>query len=274
MGGNLDRGGGQPPRGLSVFLFSAFAVARDGKNITSRLGGKARQLLKILAVNRTRPLTKDALIETLWPDADPSSGVTSLKVAAHKLRSALDPDRNGPEWVIAENGTYRLNPEAPIWIDVESFRRHYERGRILQSKGCIEEAADELAGAEELYQGDYLEEDMYEEWAIVKREELRDIYLDTLQRLAHIAVHYNRYSDVIRYCHKIVLADPCREDAYRMLMRSHAALSQFARAGAWYAVCRTSLQREVGAPPSEETVQAFESLFLREHAAGALDRTA
>ena len=41
----------------------------------------------------------------------------------------------------------------------------------------------------------------------------------------------------MHHADKIVLADPCREDAYRMLMSSHAALNQYARAGAWYAVC-------------------------------------
>jgi Bacterial transcriptional activator domain len=58
-----------------------------------------------------------------------------------------------------------------------------------------------------------------------------------------------------------VLADSCREDAYRLLIQSHAALNQIARAGAWYAVCRATLRREVSAVPSNETVGLFESLF-------------
>lgn len=253
-----------PPDGLRLYLFSSFRVLREGQPINEGLNGKARQLLKVLAANRRRWVTKDALIETLWPEADPTSGAVSLKVAAHRLRAALDPNkRNGAlgAWIAAENGTYRLNPAAPIWIDAEAFREHYERGRLLQSQGQPAAAQRELESAEALYSGDYLEEDMYEDWAVLRREELRDIYLDTLNRLMKLALSDDSHADVIRYCHKIVLVDPCREDAYQMLMRSHAAMNQFARAGAWYAVCRQTLSREMDSSVTPETTNLFEQLF-------------
>jgi LuxR family maltose regulon positive regulatory protein len=246
---------------LAICLFSSFEAHLDGESVNSRLGGKARQLLKILAAHVKRPLSKDALIDLLWPGADSVSGATSLKVTAHKLRHALDPDRSSGNHIIVENGTYRLNPELTIWIDTEAFRELYQRGRSLESEARTAEALECLRKAEALYRGDYLEEDMYEDWPVIRREELRDLYLDTLHRLAQLALSENAHTDVIQYCHKIVLADPCREDAYRMLMSSHATLNQYSRAGAWYAVCRTTLQREINSEPSIETMNAFERLF-------------
>lgn len=233
---------------------------RDGRALNGRLTGKARQLLKILTLNYRRCVSKDALIEMLWPDVDPRTGAISLKVAAHKLRSALG---QGPEdvdrerWIVVDNGTYNLNPAANIWIDTVEFKHHYERAR----RGI--NPAAEFGEAELLYEGDLLEEDVYEDWTLLPREELRDLYLDVLQRLAQHAFKAKEYRDVIRYCHKIVLVDPCREDAYRMLMQSHAALNQVARAGSWYAICRASLLNEIGEAPSPQTVEAFERLFDR-----------
>ncbi len=84
-----------------------------------------------------------------------------------------------------------------------------------------------------------------------------------MSRLAELAGNAGDHQAVIRYCHKIVDADPCREDAYRTLMQSHASMNQLARAGAWYAVCRSLLQREMAAEPSAETRETFESLFSR-----------
>ncbi len=259
---------------LSIYFFSSFDAHRAGQPIDGRLSGKARQLLKVLSAHYRRPLPKDALIDILWPGADSSSGPTSLKVTVHKLRQALDPDKTGTEWVIIDSGTYRLNPNVPVWIDTEAFRELYQRGCALDAEARSAEALECLRKAEALYRGDYLEEDMYEDWTVIRREELRDLYLDTLHRLAQLALRENAHADVIQYCHKIVLADPCREDAYRMLMGSHASLSQYARAGAWYAVCRTTLQREVGAVPSLETEQAFENMFSAERFADRLDHTA
>ena len=249
---------------LSLYMLSSFQVFQNGKAVSDGLGGKARQLLKILAANRRRCLPKDLLIEMIWPQGDPSAAAVSLKVAAHNLRSALEPDKqsgNPGNWVIAENGTYRLNPDAEIWLDTDSFRDHYDRGRSLQAEGASVDARLEFEKADEIYTGDYLEEDMYEDWTVIRREELRDLYLDSLGRLANLARQEDLHTDVIRYCHKIVLADPCREDAYQMLMRSHAALNQIARVGSWYAVCRAALQREVGSRPSAETISLFEGLF-------------
>ncbi len=182
----------------------------------------------MLSAHYRRPLPKDALIDILWPGADSSSGPTSLKVTVHKLRQALDPDKTGTEWVIIDSGTYRLNPNVPVWIDTEAFRELYQRGCALDAEARSAEALECLRKAEALYRGDYLEEDMYEDWTVIRREELRDLYLDTLHRLAQLALRENAHADVIQYCHKIVLADPCREDAYRMLMGSHASLSQYA----------------------------------------------
>ena len=261
----MDNGG----RKLELHMLSMFHVALDGQTVNGRLGGKARQLLKILSANRHKCLPKDLLIDMIWPNSDPDAAAVSLKVTAHNLRSALDPEKtNGSpgHWVIAESGTYRLNPEASIWIDVEEFRDLYELGRRLDANGDMAGGWRAFERCEALYAGDFLEEDMYEDWTIVLREQLRDLYLDVLGRLAVLATREGVHHDVIRYCHKIITADPCREDAYRLLMRSHGALNQVARAGAWYAVCRSVLQREVGVPLSPETETEFERLFQADDA--------
>lgn len=250
--------------GLAICLFSAFRVFRAGSRVDSGLGAKSRSLIKILAANPTKCLPKDALMELIWPQNAPSAAATSLKVAAHKLRQALRSDqdaRASSEWIVADKGSYRLNTDAAVWIDVEAFLSHYRRARALLAAGANPAARLEFEKAEYLYIGDYLEEDIYEDWTVLRREELRDLYLDTLHRLATLCMEARLHEDVIRYCHKIVLADPCREDAYQMLMQSHGALNQFARAGSWYAVCRATLYREIGSRPSMETIRTFEELF-------------
>ena len=250
---------------LSLRMLSSFQVYRNGERLNGTLVGRARQLLKILAANNRKCVPREVLIETIWPDSDPSTAAISLKVAAHNLRGALDPDKktgSPGNWVIAENGTYRLNPEAEVWIDTEVFHELCRVGRRLEASGDLTAARLKYEEAESLYAGDYLEEDIYEDWTVIRREQLRDLHLNVLGRLAELACHDGLHADVIRYCHKIVLADPCREDAYRMLMQSHGALNQLARAGAWYAVCRVLLQREVGVTPSAETTSVFERLFV------------
>lgn len=256
----------EPARTLKLFLLSSFRVVVDGVMLDARLGTKGRALLKILAAHRNQFLTKDALIEMLWPGTDPATSGVSLKVAAHSLRSVLEPDKKAGapgRWILSRNGTYSLNPEAEIWIDVESLDECWRRGRALEAAGEIDAARTCYEQAEELYTGDFLEEDIYDDWTIIRREQLRDTYLEIVSRLAELAEQRGAHRDAITYAHKILAADPCREDAYQGLMRAHAALNQHARAGAWYAVCRTMLMREMSVQPARETVDLFESLFER-----------
>ena len=54
---------------------------------------KARSLLKILVSRRGRATTRDFLMETLWPDDDPSAVARRLSVALATVRVVLDPDK-------------------------------------------------------------------------------------------------------------------------------------------------------------------------------------
>ncbi len=256
--------GAEPDRVLAVFMLSSFRVVVNGTSLNGRLRAKGRDLLKILAAHRERVLPRDVLLEMLWPEADPSTAAVSLKVAAHNLRGVLEPDKeNGSpgSWVVCRDGTYSLNPQGRIWIDVECLEEHWKNGRASEARGDLAAARREFEAAEQLYAGDFLEEDIYEDWTIVRRERLRDLYLELVSKLAEMAAGAGDHRDVVRYCHRIIDADPCREDAYRMLMQAHGALNQPARAGAWYAVCRSMLKREIGVDPSPETCATFDALF-------------
>ncbi len=252
---------------LRIYLLSAFRVAVHGRHVEGRLGEKARALLKVLAANRRQALSRDMLVETIWPSVEPAKGYTSLKVAAHQVRAVIEPDRHGrpvERWLLSRDGTYCLNDAAGIWIDVEALERYWNLGRVLEAGGRLAEAVAVYRQAAALYIGDFLQEDLYADWTIVRREGLRDIYLALLGRLARISYAQGAFEDAIHYAHKIVLMDPCHEEGYQTLLRSHARLDQFGRASAWYTVCRLMLKRELGMEPSEKTVRLFQSLVKRQ----------
>lgn len=257
-GGRGGGTGGERDASLRVYLFSAFRVLVNGVPVQDQLGKKTKTLFKVLAANLGKRISKDILIDLVWPETDPAKGYASLKVAIHSLRTVLG---NGREWIVAKEGTYALAAGPHVWTDVQEFMRRWKQGKLLEQAGDMARAGQEYELAATLYTGDLLEDDLYEDWTIVSREQLKDIYLELMEKLAHLSLASGRHQETIRYCHNIILADPCHEDAYRMLMRSHAALNQIARAAAWYAVCRVMLQREMDALPASETVRAFERLF-------------
>ena len=221
---------------------------------------KAKTLFKYL-VARRQPVPRDVLLDLLWPEADPTIAVNGLRVALHALRQALEPcDVHGHDYVIFDGGNYLLNPEVRLRVDAEEFTAHFEAGRRLERQRQLAEAMAQYELAEAIYRDDYLVEDLYEDWTLVRREELKDQYLMVLAKLADYCIQRGDAEGCIIYCHKILQKDPCREDAYRRLMRCYAQLGQRSQALHWYDLCVRTLRQELDVAPFEQTRHLYERI--------------
>src|SRR3954449_5262668 len=77
--------------------------------------GKPRQLLALLLLNESHPVTTGALISELWDEAPPRSVMTTLQTHIMRLRRAfaqglgLDPREVARRLLQTRNGGYQLN---------------------------------------------------------------------------------------------------------------------------------------------------------------------
>lgn len=259
----VARAASSPPVSpLQIRCFGRFEVLRDGKPVQHWRRGKAKTLLKYLIIRR-QPVSRDALIDLLWPEADPQLAINGLRVTVHALRQTLGRGVGGPserDYVISEGGNYLLNPDAHLWVDADEFTMHFEAGRQLERQHHLQAAMGRYEQAEALYRDDYLLEDLYEEWTLVRREELKDQYLMMLTKLADYCIDRGDSVGCIVRCHKILQKDPCREDAYRRLMQCYARLGQRSQALHWYELCARTLRQELDVTPSDQTQHLYEQV--------------
>ncbi len=190
----------RPP--LTVSTLGRFEVTRDGRPVEQRewQSKKARTLLKILVARRGRPTTRDTLMESLWPEQDPRRLSSRLSVALSTVRSVLDPQRRyAPDHFLVTTGDAIGLQLANMAVDVESFIAQGERALEVWRGGSLEQAHPLLEAAEAAYLGDFLEEDLYEDWAVPLREEARALYLAVVVALAELADVSGRHDATIRY---------------------------------------------------------------------------
>jgi DNA-binding SARP family transcriptional activator len=251
--------GWEPTERLQVRCFGRFEVYRDGQAIQTWRRRAARTLLKYL-VAQHGPVHRDVLLELLWPELASASALNSLRVTLHSLRRALAPGDADP--IINLGAVYFLNPAAAVWVDADVFTAHFETGLRLERQAHVEAAAREYAAAEFLYRDDFLVEDLYEEWTVLRREELRDQYLLVLTKLAQYCLATGDPEGCIVRCHKLLNKEPCNEDAYQRLMRSYALLGQYGRAAHWYELCERTLRKELDVEPSPETRRLYRDIGL------------
>jgi LuxR family maltose regulon positive regulatory protein len=246
---------------LQVRFFGHFEMLCDGETMLLGRNGKALTILKYLLANRTRPVSQDHLMGWLWPESNLKKARWSLNSAIHGLRKLLSGCSSSVSmnFVFLEDGYYRLSQGVRVTTDVDDFDRHHEQGRRLEKDLLMREAATEYEKAIELYRGEYLIEDLYEDWTMVERERLANAYIDILGRLAIHYMKVEQHQESIRACYRVLEKDRSHEDSYRLLMQCYACLGLRARALHQYRMCERILGHEYGSSPSLET----RSLYLK-----------
>jgi DNA-binding SARP family transcriptional activator len=258
-----SKGKESPAPDLWVRFFGSFEVFCRGEPLELGRNSKAIAIFKCLLARRGRSISQDMLMGWLWPESSPKKARWSLNSAVYALRRSLDehpPDLVTSEFVILERGHYRL-ARLRISSDVEEFDARYERGRFLERAKKTEDAASEYEKAVALYRGDYLAEDLYEDWTMIERERLTSAYVDILDRLAAHHEQAGNLQTSITDRYLLLEKDPYHEESYRSLIRCYARLGLRGRALRQYELCQRRLKHLYGISPAPETQALHEKLL-------------
>jgi DNA-binding SARP family transcriptional activator len=245
---------------LVIYCLGAFRVYQDDEPVTDWPSSKGQSIFKYLVTNHGHTIPKEVLMDVFWPDMDPDAARNNLNVAIYGLRQALRQRRSDYSHVLYQEGRYLLNPDMPLWTDVETFERLIDSGRKQAAASNYDREVHEYRAAEALYGGDFLEEDIYEDWATSERDRLREGYLTILERLSRYYFDRTDHGTCAVFCRKALDVDPCRERAHRLLMRSYVEQGQSYLALRQYHLCAEKLREELDVSPSEETTFLYQDI--------------
>jgi DNA-binding SARP family transcriptional activator len=245
---------------VMLCLLGNFRLLVAGELIPIHPGGKSEALLSLLALQSGRRMPRERLVQTLWPASDPALGLRSLNTLVYNLHKLLGPALNGGAPVLHEDGYYRLHTEAGIGVDVTNFDHFIADGdQHLQARDTAA-APDAYTRAAALYRGDLcLAADAH---TLIERERLRARYLTLLSQLAEYHYQVGDVSTALEYLWQLLVRDPCREDAHRLVMRCYLRHGERAAALHHYQVCVDVLRTEFDAVPEAATVALFNQIRL------------
>src|SRR5687767_10922584 len=167
-----------------------------------------------------------------------------LRGSLHAARTALASDPVvASRYLASKEERIPLCPDIELWVDVETFEEAAGAARRSREPAAYRAAI-------ELYVGDLLPEDRYEEWAEGRRGELVRTYLTLLVELAGTYEERAEYDSAIEVLRKVVAEEPTSEEAHAGLMRLYALSGSKGEALAQYVQLEETLAKKLGAEPA------------------------
>ncbi|MBX2883959.1 MAG: tetratricopeptide repeat protein [Granulosicoccus sp.] len=243
---------------LKIRLLGSFEVQVAGRTIEDAEWQRrnARQLIKLLAVQPQHRLHRDMVIEYLWPESSASSAANNLNKVLHIARRVLEPELAPgvkSRFLHRSGDMLELLSPGGIATDVEEF----ESASVSALDGKNLQLLIECA---ELYTGDLLADDRYEDQFSARRESLQRTQHQVLLAIAEQAVIENRLEHGIDALIKLTLAEPLNEDYHRRLMSLYAWNNQRSKALSQFEVCQGILMDELGVAPDEQTLALYQTI--------------
>jgi DNA-binding SARP family transcriptional activator len=214
---------------------------------------RVRELLSLLVAERT--VSRDRVVDVLWPDLDPSRGRANLRVTLRHLQRVLEPDRaqgESPYFVRGDTQQLQLADVPGLEVDLWEAEDHLARAEAARRTGDAPGRIDHLRAAAGLWQGRALTDlDRVAELDHVSR------HLET--RLAEAAVTLGELelvggaaAEAATLAERVLASDPYAERAHRLAVAAHMQAGD--RSATTAAVDRlTAMLDELGAPAEPAT---------------------
>ena len=249
---------------MTAHLLGDLRVAFRDRPVEIWSSGRGRAVFEYLLINHHSKVRRDRLMSIFWPEASSDAARNSLNVAIHGLRQSLRAAVGETAVVIHQDQAYFIEPTLDIWIDVEVFEEQLKAAHQHLANSELVKAEVAFEAATWLYQGEFLADDPYEDWATATREHMRFYYLDALDQLGTLRLNSGDYAGCIAISLELLSCDSCREDAHRRLMRCYSRQGQVQLALRQYHSCVASLRTELDVLPACATTELFERLRRRE----------
>ncbi len=261
---------------LEVATLGRFELRRNsdplsGGNWSRR---KVVDLFKLLLSAEQHRLHREQIQEILWPTSPGEQAANSFGKTLYLLRRALEPDLaagkgSASMYVLLDHDTLMLLPES-IRLDADIFA---SSARALQAK-MRNRSGKERADQEDvllldefdqvlaLYKGDYLPEDLYEDWSQRKRDRLRRVQSWLLEHAAELALADRQSMRAVDYYQALLERNSADEQTHRQLMLTYARIGRRNEALNQYLLLRKVLREELRANPLPETHELFHRIQM------------
>lgn len=154
-----------PEKAMRIYLFGGIKIETSlgMENDINLLSSKCGTFFVYLLSNRQRLVPVRELADALWPDELIDDPYNMIKNVAFRTRKIFSNIVQG-HVIVAGNGTYKINSDLEIWLDIEEFERQFRRASDIARSDS--ERLEACKKAFDLYSGAMLPNLDCERWLV------------------------------------------------------------------------------------------------------------
>ena len=239
---------------LRFYTLGSLEVSLGGKRLDTKdlRTQKTRYLLARLIGSKS--LSVEKTMEEFWPDS-PEGGRNNLNTSVSLIRRFLKDPRSELDPLMRLGESVSINPDLPVWHDVDELDRASDAAHKAMQSGNIEAAIPCWRRVVQLYRGPYLES-CYMDWALERRTRLEIRVVSALRLLCEHLARQRRHAETLEYALRLLSIQSDDIDARDAVLKSLIALDQHGRAVEHFEEYQSELARD-GQEPDMQLLRTY-----------------
>lgn len=243
---------------INIHTLGDFSITCNGIPVKIKRSASVK-LLHLLIINRGRFVSKDYIIEQLFPDSKGSAGKNHFNVALSVLRKSIDTAAGlhgtDTSCILREKDRYRLDPDL-VSIDAENFETSY-----MQLKKSESQDLYKWHDLSVLYSEPFMRDYPYESILQSERERLSSYQKDVALTIARIYADQDDHNRSLSYYEQALGFDCYDEDIYYEAIEMLLDAGSPAKAQLIADRMKLHVEGDLGVPCSDQLQAMFDYYY-------------
>ncbi|WP_438434224.1 response regulator [Gorillibacterium sp. sgz500922] len=244
-----------PPPGIAIRCFGSLRVdtqEASEERVRWRTS-KGQELFAYLLHYRKQQVSKERLIELLWPESDPKKASAHLYTTIYQVRRSLKQAQVPAEIRSVSRGDGYMLVLNGIEVDAEAWESDIQRlGPIDESNWA---AAVQLLNR---YEGDYLGTSGYL-WAENERQRLLALWLGKALLVGAFLVHNRKLLQAAVVYRRVLELQPFSEEGHLGMLRTYASMGERSLVISHYRDWADLMKEELGIAPDGKIARWYDA---------------
>ncbi len=248
--------------GLSVKMFGEFSIKNDHYEYTpsSSKSMQVTTLIAYLISSRGTEVSKDKLMEILWPEDEISNPTGALRNLIYRARQELSRffPNSKENCILFTRNAYSWNSRLTCTIDTDQFEQLYSQAQKENDPSLRFQYLEEMF---KLYRGSFLPSFHSEEWVNFRSIYYQGLYTTCVLEMCGYLKQNGRYPDLLSLCEQAIQYDIINEDVYKEILNAYLEMGKPHKALDYYQSIITLFSSRYGTDASDSLKDVYQNIL-------------